>query len=307
MLWKYSRLHFNDALKYFVVAALGAAVVIVVIQRRDVSVLSGHIGITAYPGGGAVVQVPYRHDADEGTVTISVAGKTVISAMPADAIKYGNDNYFFRPSGVLQELVPVTVSYTTGPTTELIQQTVNVIRIPDSGSSAVADESAPAMAAAAVVSLSKKHNADDKLPAYVSTITDELKGDMHWSATDGVSVENFMAGLNLWARKKDLPFHTEKVSTKTAVLLDAVSRALTVGNTAQVYLQFKHSGRVAGGRMVNVVRVIHAGEDWVIGITDSSGPTGVDVYRVHDGALVDYAFSSDIAVIGWGFIQIWDD
>lgn len=296
-------------LRYAVAAAILAAIIVVVTERRDTRVLAGNIGVTAYPNGIVVAQVPYRRDGDAGAVTIGIGGHTVIHAMPARAEQYGNDNYFFRPPAALDERVLVIVSYdsVTGVETRLSVVKVAHARV-DAELANAADKSAPNAATETVVALAKAHDADDQLPADPLTVVEELKGDMRWTVSDGATPEQYVNGLNLWATKKGLPIRTEKVTGKPSAVLDVISRTLANGGTAQVYLRFKPAYRTGrrAGRMVSIVRVIRSGDDTFIGIRDSASSAGVDVYRVRGDMLVDYAFSDDTAVIGWGFVQNWN-
>ena len=301
MLWKSFQSYSNEVLKHSVVAALIVATVIVVVQRRDMRVLAGHIGVTAYPNGIAVVQVPYRRDGEAGTVTAHIGGQAAVDAMPALAVKLDNDNFFFRPVEALGERVLVSVAYDSGGKVEMTDKLVKVVHARANDDGNAADESAPRAAADAAVAIAKAHNGDEKLPADPLTIVGELKGDMRWTGT-GVTPENFVSGLNLWAKKKGLPVITEKIVGKPVVMLDEISRALSDRGTAQIYLKFNRIGRTVG-----ISRVIRTGTDVFIGVHDSAGPAGTDVYRVRNGVLVDYAFSDDIAVIGWGFVQTWNN
>lgn len=123
---------------------LGAIIVagiFVVIQRRDARVLAGNIGITAYPNGMVMVQVPYRHDGERGTLTVSLdlnadgafsESEIVVRGFPGLPRKYGNSNYFFRPASAIPDDVQIRVSF-DGVYPQTIEKTVSVARSSDTG------------------------------------------------------------------------------------------------------------------------------------------------------------------------------
>lgn len=305
MFSKFFRFHWSDVLPYAVGATLIIAACVVVFERRDSRVLARAIGMTLYPNGMAVVQVPYRRDGAGGEMTIMVDGETMVNTEPAFALKYSNDNYSFRPARPWGERARVSISYNRGYIVERLETEVKIVYA-GSDSHSSFDDVEPSIATEAVVALTKHHGFDDKLPADPLTIVQELKDDMRWTTVGGVTPEQYVSGINQWAVKKDVPIRTEKIVGKSFVQLDALSRALANGETAQLYLQFKHSGRVVDGRLVGLNRIISDGKDWYVGIRDTAGPTGTDWYRIRDGALAHYAFSEDTAVIGWSFIQTWN-
>jgi hypothetical protein len=289
-------------LRYGIAAAMIAAVVFVVVERGDRHVLASNIGVSVYSNGVAVVQVPYRRDGGVGTVSVLINGQTVVRALPAFAEKYGNDNFFFSPPADMTDRPSVRVSFDSASGTESLVRSVSVTRPSD-----VSDrnESAPRIAAAAMVALTKRNAGDTALPADPETIVDELKFDMKWTVA-GVSSDNYSSGLTTWARKKGLPITTDMILGSSSSLLDAMATALKRGDAVQAYLWLSRGGHPAIDRTVLVERVVVRDGEPYIGIRDVAGPTGVNVYRVHDGAIEGYAFTSDVAVIRWGFVQHWN-
>ena len=294
-----------SSVRYAVVVAIIAAVGIVIAQRTDARVLAAGIGITAYPDGVAVVQLPYRRDGDPGTVTVLVDGQIVVRDMPAYPDKYGNDNYYFRSPAALGDTALVRVTFRSERIVQSVLTRVRVVRTRTDGVIAAADESAPTAAARAAFALAKAHAADGNLPADPLTAVTELKNEMRWTSS-GVSPDAYVGGLNAWAAKKGLPMHTERVAGTGDTILAELAHALDTGGTAQAYIQYVRAGTVTGGHTVGVERVTHVGSDTFIGMRDSAGPGGTDVYPVRKGILVGYGFSDDAAVLGWGFVQTWN-
>src|SRR5687767_6123411 len=102
-------------MKRLAITALVLAAAVAASVRADRGVLAGNIGITAYPDGTVMVQVPYRRDAPQGTVSVWVQGKEAVRVFPAWPRKYWNDNYFFVPGEPLPDRVQVHVVFSGGP------------------------------------------------------------------------------------------------------------------------------------------------------------------------------------------------
>lgn len=122
-------------------AALVAAAIAAALVRADKDVLAANLGVTVYPSGAALVQVPYRADGEQGSVSVwlDVDGdgafsdaERVVDAFPGRPRKYWNSNFFVRPSGAVPDRVRVRVAF-TGVRGESVERDVAVSRSSDTG------------------------------------------------------------------------------------------------------------------------------------------------------------------------------
>ncbi len=284
-------------------------------MRRDLSVLADGVGVTVFPKGEVMVQIPYRLDAAHAPVSVWVDDVQVLRDVPVAPRKYWNANLFYKTDHDVPDTVTVRVVW-NGEHPQTVEKKVQVTRSADEGikpelagttkpdlsmkegddaphglqtATREADvpdlvqrkaECAPTAAANSLISLAKEHGQGDKLPADSLTMIDELKGDMRWTPADGVVPEDFVRGKNEWAAKKGLPIRTELIGdqqgTKT---IDALFDALKNGKAAEVRIRFAEpNGR--GGYKVTGGHMVT-----VIGVTKTENGTFIDVNdpRTPDG------------------------
>jgi len=315
-------------LPWLVAAALVAATVFAATGRRDDRVLADTIGVTQYPGGVAMVQIPFRRDANPGTVTVSVDDAVVIQRAPLYPTEYWNDDYFFRPSVPLAGRVRVRVVMDGGQG-ESVTRDVVVSRSTDRG---IADdltdvtqparsmktgeadlperrgECAPTAAADALIRLTKEHGADDRLPPDTVALVDELKQDMRWTPGDGVNPDGYVAGISHWALALGLPVRVSAIGDAAGhTTLDDLAHALAAGDAAQSRLQFSDGSVPVGGHLVGVVAVSRSDDGDFIAVNDPRSVSGTDIYRIRNGRLTDYPFFDKDVTLGVGFTEEWVD
>src|SRR5690349_17484452 len=119
-------------MKRIAIAVLLLAAAIAALMRRDPGVLAGNLGITAYPDGIVMVQVPWRRDAPQGTVNVWVQGTEAIHAFPGWPRKYWNDNYYYRSAEPVPDTVRMRITF-SGDVGDAIERTVKVSRSSDAG------------------------------------------------------------------------------------------------------------------------------------------------------------------------------
>ncbi len=331
--------------RIFLLGAFLLSIVWVIGIRRDESVLRDYVGVVLYPQGGALAQVQYRRDGGSGAVTIALdfnddgmfdASETVIDAFPAQPQRYWNSNFYFRREELRDKKILTRVTFVNDARTEVVERRVvvrmlsapfriadfdgiahptssmtarrkDVVGVPDIEQQA--NECAPVAGANGLITLAKRFGEDGRLPADLGVMLNELKSDMRWSLTNGVSVDDFVLGANRWALSKGLPIVTQKIGEGQRALSE-FSKSLTADGVALVRLSFSvPSGsrqRVLGGHLVSVVGVHDMEGATFIDIHDPNSPQGVDTYRVEGSTIVDYALFPEATVkLDQGFTQTW--
>jgi hypothetical protein len=314
-----------------------AAVVYVVVARANYDVLADEPSLTVYPNGMAMIQVPYRRDAPQGSLTVRVDEQEVFTAVPARPRKYWNSNYFFRSTGSFSDTARIDLAF-EGKHDQALTRTVHVkvssgegMRMDFSGvakpeesmregeamSGAQAGirevdvpdltqrpaECAPTAAANSLISLAREHGADDKLPADALTMVNELKGDMRWTPADGVVPADFIRGKNEWAAKKGLPIVTASVGNSQGIgSLEAIREGLAVGKAAELRIRFAEPTtggkyKIAGGHLITVVGVTETPNGTFIDVNDPRTPDGTETYRVENGQIENYPLWPDGPVL----------
>jgi hypothetical protein len=325
---------------------LALAIVVVIWVRRDASVLRDYVGLVIYPQGGAMAHVQYRRDGAPSLVSISLdfngdrkfdETEVVIDAFPAQPQLYWSSNFYFRTHRLSDTGILARVTLVGDAGTEIVERRVvprilpapfrvsdfegipqpsrsmtarheqRVIGVPDIEQSN--NECAPVSAANTLIALAKRYGEDGRLPADLRVMLDELKRDMRWSLTGGVTVDDFVAGVNRWAASKGLPIATEKIGEGRQALT-TLAESLATDDAALIRLSFSLSSgstrRVLGGHLVTVVGVHDIGGSTFIDIHDPNSPQGVDTYRVENSAIVDYVlFPEATTTLGQGFTQTW--
>ncbi|MCC6405483.1 MAG: hypothetical protein IT405_03820 [Candidatus Yanofskybacteria bacterium] len=122
-------------LPYLVGGALVLAVLWAVVVRNDDRVLASGIGITRYPNGGAMVQIPYQNDGAAGRIRIALdlnkdgafEENEIVVVSPARPQRYWNSNYFFRDERLAGGPVRVRVAFAGANGEESIEREVRPV------------------------------------------------------------------------------------------------------------------------------------------------------------------------------------
>lgn len=196
----------------------------------------------------------------------------------------------------------------TGPSTALAATTApNQNATPDIGQRIA--ECAPTAAANSLISLMRKNNQGDKLPADPTALIDQLKADTKWTPGNGSLPDDFVAGKNMWAARMGVPIRTEKIGEQDGRgTIQELREVLDKGGAAEMRVRFTRPGgtKVIGGHLVTVVAVRTVNGQDFIDIHDPASPTGTDTYQVDGNQLMGYAVFEGDTYVSWGFSQIWE-
>lgn len=164
------------------------------------------------------------------------------------------------------------------------------------------DECAPTVAINSAYYLLKKQHIS--VPDSPQTHIDELKTDMDWGTTNGVTPHNYITGFINWAKRHDYPLTVKKIGDAHGnTTLSEIKQTLEEGNAVNIRVKFinTNTNTAVGGHAVTVTRIYVINGMTYIAIHDPATPKGTEVIRVQSNQFVHYGPWEGISLLSWAF------